>query len=167
MRLIVVTVALMSLAAPASAAPIIEHAFSPDRGATRLVVKTIDSARTEIRLAAYSFTSKPIASALARARLRNVDVRVAIDKRRTSERGSVVGRLRKAGVALRSCRQFSGMHNKFMVVDGTTVQTGSFNYTAAAEQKNAENVLVLHDADLATIYATEWERIWQGCRPLS
>jgi phosphatidylserine/phosphatidylglycerophosphate/cardiolipin synthase-like enzyme len=41
-----------------------------------------------------------------------------------------------------------------------TVEEGSFNYTAAAERKNAENVLVLHDRKVAGEYAQEWERLW-------
>jgi phosphatidylserine/phosphatidylglycerophosphate/cardiolipin synthase-like enzyme len=52
----------------------------------------------------------------------------------------------------RSCK------NKFIVVDRETVEMESFNYTAAAEKK-AENVLVLHDPTVAQRYAQEWERL--------
>jgi phosphatidylserine/phosphatidylglycerophosphate/cardiolipin synthase-like enzyme len=52
------------------------------------------------------------------------------------------------------------MHDKFMVVDGETLETGSFNHTAAAESRNAENVLVLHDPPVAERYAAKWERLW-------
>jgi phosphatidylserine/phosphatidylglycerophosphate/cardiolipin synthase-like enzyme len=40
------------------------------------------------------------------------------------------------------------------------VEEGSFNYTAAAESRNAENVLVLHDAEVAGRYGREWDRLW-------
>jgi phosphatidylserine/phosphatidylglycerophosphate/cardiolipin synthase-like enzyme len=33
-----------------------------------------------------------------------------------------------------------------MVIDSTTILTGSFNFTKAAEEKNAENLLVIKDA---------------------
>ena len=53
------------------------------------------------------------------------------------------------------------MHNKFMVIDSATVQTGSFNYTNSAEHKNAENVLVLRDnPEIASRYLKEWQRLW-------
>lgn len=53
-----------------------------------------------------------------------------------------------------------------MVIDGKTVETGSFNYTSSADQKNAENVLVLHDVpDLAEAYHQEWMRLWTEARP--
>jgi len=39
-------------------------------------------------------------------------------------------------------------HNKVMIIDGETVITGSFNFTKAAEENNAENLLVIHDKRL-------------------
>lgn len=52
------------------------------------------------------------------------------------------------------------MHYKFIVVDGETVETASFNFTSSAESRNAENVLVLHDATVAAQYGQEWEQLW-------
>jgi phosphatidylserine/phosphatidylglycerophosphate/cardiolipin synthase-like enzyme len=52
------------------------------------------------------------------------------------------------------------MHDKFVVVDGSTVEEGSFNYTAAAVSRNAENVLELHDAVVAGQYERECDRLW-------
>ena len=48
-------------------------------------------------------------------------------------------------------------HNKVMVIDGETVITGSFNFTTAAEQRNAENLLVIHDRALAARYTENWQ----------
>ena len=47
-------------------------------------------------------------------------------------------------------------HNKVMVIDSGTILTGSFNFTRAAEEKNAENLLVIQDAALAEKYAANW-----------
>lgn len=44
-------------------------------------------------------------------------------------------------------------HNKIMVIDNKVVLTGSFNFTKAAEENNAENLVVLHSEALAVIYA--------------
>ncbi len=44
-----------------------------------------------------------------------------------------------------------------MVIDGRIVITGSFNFTKAAEESNAENLLVIQDADLAAKYAKNWQ----------
>ena len=48
-------------------------------------------------------------------------------------------------------------HNKVMVIDGETVITGSFNFTKAAEENNAENLLIIHDKKLASLYAKNWQ----------
>ena len=47
-------------------------------------------------------------------------------------------------------------HNKVMIIDGETVITGSFNFTKAAEDKNAENLLVIRDKPLAEKYTKNW-----------
>ena len=52
------------------------------------------------------------------------------------------------------------MHDKFLIVDGETVETGSLNYSAAAESKNAESVVVLHNSAVAERYGQEWMRLW-------
>jgi phosphatidylserine/phosphatidylglycerophosphate/cardiolipin synthase-like enzyme len=44
-----------------------------------------------------------------------------------------------------------------MVIDGEVVELGSFNHTAAAEKRNAENALVLHDPAVAQQYPEFWE----------
>ena len=125
------------------------------------MVKTIAEARQSIRVAAYSFTSKPIATALLGAHKRGIDVRVVVDKSNATARYTAATFLANQGVPVRVDYRYTIMHDKFMVIDGVTVEEGSFNYTAAAESKNAENVLVLHDQVVAGQYAQEWKRLWE------
>jgi phosphatidylserine/phosphatidylglycerophosphate/cardiolipin synthase-like enzyme len=135
-------------------------AFSPDRGATALVIKTIGEAKHSIRVAAYSFTSKPLAEALLEAHKRGIDVEVVVDKSQATARYTAATFLANQGVPVRIDYRYAIMHDKFIVVDGEAVEEGSFNYTAAAESRNAENVLVLHDTNVAAKYSKEWERLW-------
>jgi phosphatidylserine/phosphatidylglycerophosphate/cardiolipin synthase-like enzyme len=85
-------------------------------------------------------------------------VRVILDKSQRRERYSAADFLVNAGVPtwIDTCCAIA--HNKVMVIDGGTVITGSFNFTRAAQQRNAENVLVLRDAELARCYAENWQR---------
>jgi phosphatidylserine/phosphatidylglycerophosphate/cardiolipin synthase-like enzyme len=151
------------LSPPCFSCPV-ELAFSPDRGATELVVHTIESAKSTVRVAAYSFTSKPIATALLDAKRRGVDAEVVVDKSNATARYTPATFLANQGVPVRVGYRYAIMHDKFMVVDGATVETGSFNFTAAAEAKNAENVLVLHDPAVAQRYGQEWDRLWSESR---
>jgi phosphatidylserine/phosphatidylglycerophosphate/cardiolipin synthase-like enzyme len=52
-----------------------------------------------------------------------------------------------------------------MVIDRETVITGSFNFTRSAELENAENLLVIHDKDLAQHYANNWEDHFRHAQP--
>src|SRR6202020_1339912 len=112
------------------------------------------------RVAAYTFTSIPIASALVEAHQHGVDVKVVVDKSNATARYTAATFLANQGVLVRIDYRYAILHDKFIVVDGVTVETGSFNYTASAEHKNGENVLVLHDSAVAQLYGQEWERLW-------
>ena len=52
-----------------------------------------------------------------------------------------------------------------MVIDDETVLTGSFNFTKAAEEHNAENLLVIQDRALAEKYASNWGRHVEHSEP--
>lgn len=96
---------------------------------------------------------------LADAR-RGIDVRVVVDKSTATARYTAATFLTNEHVPVRVDYHYAIMPNKFIVVDGETVEEGSFNYTAAAESHNAENVLVLHDPTVAQRYGQEWDRLW-------
>jgi len=160
-RILLALLLLLPLLPLPSVASDIQVAFSPDRGATELVVRTIESAKKTVRVAAYSFTSKPIALALLADSKRGVDVKVVVDKSQVTARYTAATFLANAGVPVRVDYRYAIMHDKFIVVDGETVEEGSFNFTAAAEKKNAENVLVLRDEpSVASRYGAEWQRLW-------
>ena len=146
----------------------LEVAFSPHGGCTALVVKVIQSARTSIRVLAYSFTSAPIANALVEAHKRGVDVRVVVDKSQKSARYTSANFIANAGIPVRIDFKHAIAHNKVIVVDGHTVEQGSFNYTRAAENSNAENVLVNWDnPKLAELYLRDWKRHWEHSEPVA
>lgn len=158
MRILLCAFALL-LPSAASAATA-EVAFSPNLGATELVVQTINSAQTSIRVAAYGFTSKPIIAALIQAHQRGVDVEIVLDKSNAEARYPEGRSLVTQGIPVRLDYRYPIMHDKFALIDGQTVETGSFNFTEGAK-RNAENVIVLRDdPTTAAQYAAEWQRLW-------
>jgi phosphatidylserine/phosphatidylglycerophosphate/cardiolipin synthase-like enzyme len=152
----------LALCLPASAADLVlDHAqvqvfFSPHGGCTEAVVAAVDGARRTVLVQAYSFTSQPIAGALKAAHDRGVDVRVILDKSQETDRRSDRAFLQAAGIPVWIDTVHGIAHSKVMVIDAATVITGSFNFTAAAEKSNAENLLVIHDPGLAARYAQNW-----------
>jgi phosphatidylserine/phosphatidylglycerophosphate/cardiolipin synthase-like enzyme len=132
--------------------------FSPKGGCTEAIVKNLNQAEKYVLVQAYSFTSKPIAEALVNAHKRGVKVKVLLDKSQKHGKGSKLDLLVEAGVPVMIDTKHSIAHNKVMIIDGVTVITGSFNFTNAAEDKNAENLLVLHDKVVAKKYRDNWNR---------
>lgn len=130
--------------------PSIEVRFSPDGGATDAIVREIGSARSEVLVQAYSFTSAPIAKALLSAHKRGLKVRVVLDRSQRTQQYSEADFLHNAGIPTRIDARHAIAHNKIMILDRATVITGSFNFTKAAESRNAENLLVIRNAPRLT-----------------
>ena len=116
------------------------------------------SARRRVLVQAYSFTSHPIAEALVAAHRRGVEVRVLMDSEAADGPASVRAVLERARIPVQRDDPPGIAHNKVIVIDESRVITGSFNFTRAAEDRNAENLLVLRDPALAGAYAANWER---------
>ncbi len=142
--------------------------FSPNGNSLTTVLKGIDSAQKSIHVAAYSFTSKPIATALLNASKRGVTVKVIADQKSNLGRYSAVTYLANNGVDVKLDGNYPIFHHKFMVIDGTSLETGSFNFSAAAANKNAENVLLLLNVpQLAQTYDKEWQKLWNEAQPIT
>jgi phosphatidylserine/phosphatidylglycerophosphate/cardiolipin synthase-like enzyme len=134
--------------------------FSRAERCDDLLTGLIRGFKDRIYVAIYSFTSDRLAEALIEARRRGVDVRVVMERREANGTGSEYPRLRGAGVEVRLDANPGLMHHKFMVIDGEIVVTGSYNWSAAAEEKNDENLVVIRDREVAGAYEREFERIW-------
>jgi phosphatidylserine/phosphatidylglycerophosphate/cardiolipin synthase-like enzyme len=129
--------------------------FSPDGGCTEAIVKEIDKAITEILVQAYSFTSAPIAKVLATAKKRGVSVEVVLDKSQKSEKYTSATFLTSAKIPTCIDSAHAIAHNK-IIIDKQTMVTGSFNFIKVAEEKKAENPLVIKNKELTLLYIDNW-----------
>ncbi|MFH1036273.1 MAG: phospholipase D family protein [Pseudomonadota bacterium] len=167
-RLVKITVAaalVLALAAPGWAEPLVleygttaEPLFVPGDNVTARVVEIIGQARKSIRVQAYDITSPQIAQALIAAHDRGVEVVLIANKATSHSKYSVCTMLAQAGVVVYLDGKHRIAHNKVMVIDEVWVLTGSFNWTAAAQKSNAENLLVVRSATLAQRYLANWAR---------
>lgn len=132
--------------------------FSPKGGCTDAITGAINQAKTEILVQAYSFTSAPIAKALVNAHKRGVKVLAILDKSQRSERYTSATFLTNAGIPTYIDDKHAIAHNKIMIIDKAIVITGSFNFTKAAEEKNAENLLIISSKELAKLYMENWQK---------
>lgn len=141
--------------------------FTPGGECTDMIVDTIDGAKQSIFVQAYSFTSAPIAKALTDAKQRGIDVEVILDKSQEKQHYSSATFLEHSGIPTWIDYKVAIAHNKVMVIDHTKVITGSFNFTQAAQFKNAENVLILSDKQLADAYYKNWQDRMQQSEKVS
>jgi phosphatidylserine/phosphatidylglycerophosphate/cardiolipin synthase-like enzyme len=118
--------------------------FSPKGGCTEAIISEIDRAKTEIVVQAYAFTSAPIAKTLVDAHKRGVKVQAVLDKSQRSEKYTSATFLTNAGIPTYIDGSHAIAHNKIIIIGKTKIITGSFNFTKAAEEKNAESLLIIH-----------------------
>lgn len=146
----------------------VQVGFSPEGSARALVLETIGSAQHSIQMLAYAFQAPDVMQALVDAKQRGVDVRVVIDEKRNRGKASKAAMdfVTRNGVQLRTNSHFHIHHDKTVIVDGRTVQTGSFNYAPSAETANSENVVVIRGMpEVARQYVEHWQSRWDLGKP--
>lgn len=143
---------------PTIRCPNIQVCFTPGENCTAEINDVIDAANQSIFVQAYSFTSAPIATHLIAAKKRGVDVNVILDKSQRTQKYSAFRFLIDQHIPCWIDYRPAIAHNKIMIIDGKEVITGSFNFTQAAQNRNAENLLIIRDKVLAMIYLKNWQR---------
>lgn len=142
------------------------YIFSPRGGTEAAIVKAIDSARSEVDVAMFSFTSKPAMAALVRAAGRGVKVKMLLYVKSAFP---FRDEAKKTGieVRLKEGRAPNGlMHNKYAVLDGSLLVNGSFNWSAAAEELNTENTIFTMLPVYVSPYKAEFDKLFlQGLKP--
>lgn len=134
----------------------VEVFFSPDGGCTAAITAELGKAKHDVYVQAYSFTSAPIAKALVQAHQRGVHIEVLFDKSQRTEKYTSATFVSNEGIPCFIDAKHAIAHNKIIIIDSQVVLTGSFNFTKQAEEKNAENLLVIRDSKLAKRYFENW-----------
>lgn len=141
----------------------LEIYFSPDDGVARQIVSEIRAARMSIEIMAYSLTNDSITRALLDQAAAGVTVRGVFDADQIrSNTGGDTEQLRRNGIPVREDGIDGLLHHKVMIIDGETVITGSFNFTGNADRVNDENVVILHDAEIAALYSANFNTIYEN-----
>jgi phosphatidylserine/phosphatidylglycerophosphate/cardiolipin synthase-like enzyme len=143
-----------------------EVCFSPDEPCAVKLLRFVDSAQTSVDVAIYDLNLDQLVHHLLIAS-KKIQVRIVVDQRQAKGNHSLVPLLIRAGAQVRFGRQRGIMHNKFTVVDGKMIETGSFNYTNHASQSNNENQIYLRNPEVVARYKKRFEEIWSKGAPVS
>ncbi|MEX1247310.1 MAG: phospholipase D-like domain-containing protein [Anaerolineales bacterium] len=144
---------------------LVETYFSPEDGNLEHLIALVDGAEDSIYFLAFSFTTDELADALLAAQARGVEIRGVMDNTQAAHPASEYQRLVDGGMAVRIDGEGGSLHHKVLVIDGAIVVTGSYNFSANAENRNDENTLVIHSAELASEFIEEFWRIWELALP--
>jgi phosphatidylserine/phosphatidylglycerophosphate/cardiolipin synthase-like enzyme len=140
----------------------IEIYFSPDDRVADHIVDLIASAEESIYFLAYSFTADKISNAMLVRTQAGVTLAGVFEKTQVAalKSSSAYDLLRLAGLDVWLDANPKNMHDKIILIDGKIVITGSYNFTAAAEKRNDENILIIHNTDIAALYLQDFQRIY-------
>jgi phosphatidylserine/phosphatidylglycerophosphate/cardiolipin synthase-like enzyme len=136
-----------------------QNCFSPGGGCEKMIVQAVDSAKTSIDFLAFSFTDDGIGNAMLARAKSGVDVSGVFETTGSDTQYSEYNTMKKAGLAVYTDGNPWSMHHKVIVVDNETVIFGSYNFSDSAENSNDENLLIIHNTDLAHAFTAEFQRV--------
>lgn len=138
----------------------IETYFSPDDHTANRIIELIQNAQESIYFMAFSFTSDPIADAMIARANAGIDVAGVMETRQYhSNTGGEFDTLAEAGIDVHLDGNPNNLHHKVIIIDRKIVITGSYNFSRSAEERNDENTLIIHNAEIAAQYLAEFERV--------
>ena len=134
-------------------------------GLDSYLVTLMDKATKTLDVADYDFDLANVADAMTRAKKRGVQVRMVTDSDtlnnvRNKAVQDAFATLKTAGIPYIGDERGPIMHNKFTVVDGRWVQTGSWNYTDGDTYHLNNNMIIIDNPQLAQNYTTEFEKMF-------
>lgn len=141
-----------------------EVCFSPDEPCDLKLIKFIQSAQKSLDIAIYDINLDQLVHHVI-LKSKTIPVRVIADRRQSKGDHSLVPLLIRSGVNLRFGKQRGIFHNKFAIVDGLMLETGSFNYTNHAARANSENQIYLRQPEIVKKYQDFFERSWNRATP--
>lgn len=136
-----------------------EVCFSPDEPCDEKILNFVGGAQKSIDIAAYELTLKPLGDQLT-SLAKKIPIRIVMDKKEANKQGSLASSLRSAGISVRYGNQHGLMHDKFTIIDGAIVETGSFNYTMDAVSRNQENQIYLAQPVVVERYKERFQKMW-------
>jgi phosphatidylserine/phosphatidylglycerophosphate/cardiolipin synthase-like enzyme len=145
---------------------LVEIKFAPEDGVAARLLALIQDAQESIYFMASSFTANDLGDAISQRAADGLTVAgVMDDDQINSNQGSEYDQFMQAGLDVRRDGNPGLMHHKVIIIDRSIVITGSYNFSASAETSNDENVLIIHNVEVAAQYLAEFQRVYDQGKP--
>jgi len=146
----------------------VENYFAPEDDVMSQLISIVSEAQRSIHFMAFSFTDDSLANAITERGAAGVEVLGIFEQRGADTEYSSCPPLLEAGYDVRLDGNPRTFHHKVIVIDGAIVATGSFNFSANASESNDENLLIIHNPNIAALYEEEFNRRWvEAVQPVS
>ena len=138
---------------------LVENYFCPEDHCADRVKEELKKARKSIFFMTFSFTHEGITDILLLKHLDNITIQGVTETRMVSK-DSNYDLLRYQNISVLKDGNKNTMHHKVFIIDNETVVTGSFNPTRGGDEKNDENLLIIHDLSIAQRFSVEFQSVW-------
>jgi len=135
----------------------IENYFCPEDDCSSHIINVLQKAKKSIYFMTFSFTHEEIADALL---FTKTDIKGVFEKFQAGSKYSQYHRFNGFGLDVIKDNNPANMHNKVFIIDEKIVITGSFNPSKNADNNNDENILIIHDREIAKKYMKEFWNIY-------
>lgn len=142
--------------------PVPAYLFSPGSNTEVRLSRIIAAAKNTLDVVSYTFSSKPLADAIVAAKNRGVKVRMLMDQAMAKD-SAMAKYVFNSGVdfRVRGGRTDKGaLHDKFAILDGGILETGSFNWTTNAGVNSFENIIFTNDAAAVKAYQAKYDWLY-------
>jgi len=138
---------------------IIENYFCPEDNCRKQVIEEIQKAKKSMYFMTFSFTDEEVADAILFSDV--TDIKGIFEKVQAGSEYSQYKRLKDFGLNVKLDKNPYNMHHKVFIIDKETVITGSYNPTGAGHFKNDENILIIHDKEIANEFIEEFNSLFE------
>lgn len=135
--------------------------FSPGTECKAAILRLLGNAKQRLDICVFTISDDQISNAIETAHRSGIKVRIITDNDKSRDKGSDIYSLKRKGLNIKVDASSKHMHHKFAIADGTTLLTGSYNWTRSAATRNEENVLVTEDSMTVRAYQKEFDKLWK------
>ena len=136
-----------------------ENYFCPEDNCKQHVIDTLEKSTQSIYFMIFSFTDFDIADLLIEKN-KQIEVKGVMEAKRVNMQYNQYKRLINGSVIIKKDENPATMHHKVFIIDNKTVITGSYNPSKSANTKNDENILIIHNREIAQKYLEEFDSLF-------
>jgi mitochondrial cardiolipin hydrolase len=134
--------------------------FSPGETCRNAIIQQLNEAKKQLKICVFTISDDAITESILKAHRRGVSVMVLTDNDKSFDLGSDIQQISRAGIEVKMDRTTDHMHHKFMIIDGSALLTGSYNWTRSAARVNHENIIVTREDGMVKSFLREFDKLW-------